>query len=458
MAITIHQQPDPHSAISTPLIITASSTNSSNDGFKYVVRVSFVDLPDVNATEYVVSPNPNFYMVFDLVSSARPFLRLLNQQADGSPTGVHSNIIYNESTINITEDFDGLPGVFYYKGSIACACRVLEGWDIDGVFTVNEESETGVSCVIYNFLDFTTRDGYKPSLLAQIGHENGDQSRLMSDRLPSTYYWQYAESVSLNPGNAIYVPTRESDWGVWTIRQYQEEGSIADQAKKIKLSILPNSGPPVQQIYPFTYKEFSHIPVYPANLNASTLSGILKPQDYPNWKAIYFQILNDDDEQTSMTYVMFNVDRPQTGICNCHEYTPIRLAWVGRRGGWEYYNFNMLSEQEYATEQKISKRIVGNYGDVSSSTDFTFNTFDESERVVYKKIDKFITCSTDKLQQGEWEFLKGLILSKQVHWVHDDGAHTPVIVQDSNIRVRNINAKTLEPITIRIKVAQEQPN
>jgi hypothetical protein len=54
--------------------------------------------------------------------------------------------------------------------------------------------------------------------------------------------------------------------------------------------------------------------------------------------------------------------------------------------------------------------------------------------------------------------LKGLILSKQVHWVHDDGTHTPVIVQDSNIRVRNINAKTLEPLTIRIKVAQDQPN
>jgi hypothetical protein len=118
----------------------------------------------------------------------------------------------------------------------------------------------------------------------------------------------------------------------------------------------------------------------------------------------------------------------------------------------------MLSEQEYATEQKVSKRIVGNYGDVSESTDFTFNTFDESEQVVYKKIDKFITCATEKLQQGEWEFLKGLILSKQVHWVHDDGTHTPVIVQDSNIRVRNINAKTLEPLTIRIKVAQDQPN
>jgi hypothetical protein len=282
----------------------------------------------------------------------------------------------------------------------------------------------------------------------------------MSDRLPSTYYWQYAETVGLNLSNTIYIPVRESDWGVWDIRAYFATDAITEPYY-IKLSILPNSGPPVQQDYLFNdVPWWSHLPIYPANLNASTIAGIPKPEDYPNWKAIYFQIFNIDDEQTSMTYVMFNVDRPQTGICNCHDYTPIRLAWVGRRDGWEYYNFNMLSEQEYATEQKVSKRIVGNYGQVSESNtgDFTFDTFDESERVVYKKIDKFITCSTEKLQQGEWEFLKGLILSKQVHWVHDDGTHTPVIVQDSNIRVRNINAKTLEPLTIRIKVAQDQPN
>jgi len=452
MAITIHQQPDPHSAISTPLIITASSTNSSNDGFKYVVRLQYGGIFD---SSFYVSPNPSNYLVFDIAPAIKPFLLNVPLSGDGSNLGsIHSS--YNEFYLNVFESNGGFP----YNGLITITTTIEEAWDIDGVFTISDVGGEQIAPVVYNFLDFTTRNGYKPSLLAQIGHEDGDQSRLMSDRLPSTYYWQYAESVSLNPGNAIYVPTRESDWGVWSIRQWMGgESVVADNARKIRLSILPNSGPPVQQIYDLATEEtFSHICVYPANLNASTLAGIIKPQDYPNWKAIYFQVLNDDDEQVSMTYVMFNVDRQQTGICNCHEYTPIRLAWVGRRGGWEYYNFNMLSEQEYATEQKVSKRIVGNYGDVSSSTDFTFNTFDESERVVYKKIDKFITCSTDKLQQGEWEFLKGLILSKEVHWVHDDGTHTPVIVQDSNIRVRNINAKTLEPLTIRIKVAQDQPN
>jgi hypothetical protein len=453
MAITIHQQPDKHSAISTPLILTAASTNSSNDGFRYKVKLEMENGDDL---VFIISQNQNGMLVYDVAPSVRQYMRnnighLLDSESQGS---VHS--IYASVNINIIEQQN------YYNtaGFQIIGIKILEGWNIAGVFTENEGSQVDLTIFVYNFLDFTIRNGYKPSLLAQIGHEDGDQSRLMSDRLPSTYYWQYAETVGLSLPNNIFVPVRESDWGVWDIRAHFTTDAITEPYY-IKLSILPNIGSPVQQDYLFNdVPWWSHLPIYPANLNASTIAGIPKPEDYPNWKAIYFQVFNIDDEQVSMNYVMFNVDRPQTGICNCHDYTPIRLAWVGRRGGWEYYNFNMLSEQEYATEQKVSKRIVGNYGDVSESNtgDFTFDTFDESERVVYKKIDKFITCSTDKLRQGEWEFLKGLILSKQVHWVHDDGTHTPVIVQDSNIRVRNINAKTLEPLTIRIKVAQEQPN
>lgn len=454
MAITIHQQPDVNTAISTPLIVTASSTNSGNDGFKYVVRIQ---IPfSAETAEFFINKNPNDYLTFDLAPFARPFMRnIIGGMAAGfNKLSVHSD--YSDAQINIGEESD----IYKYAGSAQFVIGVLEAYNVSGVFTINEGSIVYVNGNVrtYNFLDFSIRNGYKPSLLAQIGHEDGDQSRLMSDRLPSTYYWQFAETVSLNQSNAIYVPTRESDYGQWDARlAYTSDGII--EPYKVRLSILPSAGAPVQQEFiAGESSAFTHLPLYPANLNASTLPDILKPSDYPNWKAIYFQILNEADEQVSMTYVMFNVDRAQTGLCTCHDYEVVRLAWVGRRGGWEYYNFTMLSETEYQTEQKTAKKVVGNYGEVASGTDFTFNTFDESEFVTYKKIDKFITASTEKLQQGEWEFLKGLILSKQVHWVHDDGTHTPVIIQDTNFRVKNLQAKTLEPLQVRFKIAQDQPN
>jgi len=302
MAITIHQQPDEHSAISTPLIITASSTNSSNDGFKYVVRLDIAG----NQIRYIVSPNPNDYLVFNIVSSVTQYLRNISgnldqADADGS---VHSITRGDQINIAETQAFDGSAG-FQASG-----IKIWEAWDVDGVFAINEASQITLAYRFYNYLDFTTRDGYKPSLLARIGHEDGDQSRLMSDRLPSTYYWQYASSLGLNLDNTIYIPVRESDWGVWDIRGPYSTDSITEP-NYIRLQIFANNGTPTTvDIGLEDQMAWSHLPIYPANLNASTFGGIIKPEDFPNWRFILFKIFNSSDEQVSMNYVMFNVDRP----------------------------------------------------------------------------------------------------------------------------------------------------
>ena len=455
MAITIHQQPDLHSAISTPLIVTATSTNSNNDGFKFVVQVD-TGL-NLSLNDMYISANNNGYLVYDVAPMMRPYMRNLNYiESTLGLNGGSIHNLYNPNFLNINEQYAGTQ--IPHAGCTIIDVSIKEGWNVDGVFTINNPSEVNFNIVVYNFQDFGIRNGYKPDLLATIGHNEGDQSRLMSDRLPTTYDWPAARFVGISQPNAIYIPVREADYGQWGVRTAISEGT-GSTASKVRLSILPNSGPPVQEVYsldPITL--WAHLPLYPANLNESTLPDILKPSDYPNWKAIYFQILNESDEQVSMNYVMFNVDHPQYGECSCHGYEIVRLAWVGRRGGWEYQNFTLLSETEYETEQKTAKRVVGNYGNVQSSTDFYFNPIDESEFVTYKKINKFVTCNTDILQPGEWEFLKGLILSKQVHWVHDDGTHTPVIIQDSNFKVRNPKSKAREALTVRFKVAQDQSN
>jgi len=446
VAITIHQQPDLHSAISTPLIITASSTNIGNTGFQWIVKL---DIADDNVV-YIVSPNPNGYLVFDLVPCVKQYMRnnVAHLETADTEGSVHS--ITRDDQINIPET-----QVFYTtSGFQGVGIKIFEGYEVGGVFTENEDSQTTLQVNLYNYLDFTIRDGYKPSLLAQIGHENGDQSRLMSDRLPSTH----ARPLALNFGfaaNCIFVPVYETDWGVWDIRgRYATDG--INEPHKIKLQIFASNGTPTtDEIVLEDQPSWSHLPIYPANLNASSL-GLFKPEDYPNWKAILFQILDVDGNQMSMTYIMYNASVFLNA--GCEDYDRVRLAWVGRRGGWEYFNFIKKSETEYSADQKIAKRVVGNYGAVAEGNDFTFNVYDESDVVTYKRIDKFIVCQSDFLQAGEWEFIKGLFLSKQVHIVNLDGTHTPVIVQDTNYNAKNPKFKGLEQLTIRLKIAQEQPN
>jgi hypothetical protein len=448
VAITIHQEPDRHSAISTPLIITASSTNVANTGFKYVVRLTIAG----KEVEYIVSPNPNDYLVFNIVSSVTQFMRNISgnlSEAD-SQGSVHS--ITRADAINIAEAKTSPSSAGFQQ----LAVIIWEAWDVGGVFDINEASQIDLDFYLYNYLDFTIRDGYKPSLLAQIGHENGDQSRLMSDRLPSTHVRPLALNLGVGFSNVIYIPVYETDWGVWDIRGRYDADSI-NEPYKIKLQIFASNGTPTTAEFVLEDKmSWSHLPIYPANLNASTLSGIIKPEDFPNWRFILFQILKSDDTQVSMNYIMYNASVFLNA--GCEDYDRVRLAWVGRRDGWEYQNFIKKSETEYATDQKIAKRVVGNYGAVGEGNDFTFNVYDESDVVTYKRIDKFIVCQSDFLQAGEWEFMKGLVLSKQVHIVNLDGTHTPVIVQDTNYNAKNPKFKGLEQLTIRLKIAQEQPN
>jgi hypothetical protein len=446
VAITIHQQPDLHSAISTPLIITASSTNIGNTGFQWIVKLNIAG----DNVVYIVSPNPNGYLVFDLVPCVKQYMRNNVAHLDQADTDGSVHSITRADQINIPET-----QLFYTtSGFQDVGIKIFEGYEVGGVFTENESSQMDLNLYLYNYLDFTIRDGYKPSLLAQIGHENGDQSRLMSDRLPATH----VRPLALNFGfsaNCIFIPVYETDWGVWDIRgRYATDG--INEPHKIKLQIFASNGTPTtDEIVLEDQPSWSHLPIYPANLNASSL-GLFKPEDYPNWKAILFQILDADGNQMSMTYIMYNAAVFLNA--GCEDYDRVRLAWVGRRGGWEYFNFIKKSETEYSADQKIAKRVVGNYGAVGEGNDFTFDVYDESDVVTYKRIDKFIVCQSDFLQAGEWEFMKGLVLSKQVHIVNLDGTHTPVIVQDTNYNAKNPKFKGLEQLTIRLKIAQEQPN
>jgi hypothetical protein len=402
--------------------------------------------------EYIVSPNPNDYLVFNIVSSVTQFMRNISGnlgQAD-SQGSVHS--ITRADAINIAEGQTSPSSAGFQQ----LAVIIWEAWDVGGVFDINEASQIDLDLYLYNYLDFTIRDGYKPSLLAQIGHENGDQSRLMSDRLPATHLRPLALNLGVGFSNVIYIPVYETDWGVWDIRGRYDNDNISEPYK-IKLQIFASNGTPTTAEFVLVDQSYwSHLPIYPANLNASSLGGIIKPQDYPNWKVILFQILKPDDTQMSMTYIMYNASVFLNA--GCEDYDRVRLAWVGRRGGWEYFNFIKKSETEYATDQKIAKRVVGNYGAVGEGNDFTFDVYDESDVVTYKRIDKFIVCQSDFLQAGEWEFMKGLVLSKQVHIVNLDGTHTPVIVQDTNYNAKNPKFKGLEQLTIRLKIAQDQPN
>ena len=446
MAITIHQQPSKHSAIGSKLVIIGSSTNSGNSGFMYAVNYTngFAD-----AFMYV-APNPHGRFVFDPTHLVKPYMRNNQRLQDWSDTdSVHS---IAADPIGVTETPQD--NYMLASGLLQNSITIEEAWNVNGVLTINTGSEQTITFFSYN-AQLSLQKGLNYDYLQDIGYQDGLQSRIMSDRLPSTHFWPDAAANGLG-GDYIYIPAYESDWGQWSIRQTDIDNIV--DAPKVRLSLLPNSGPPVQIVLDLNngFDTYNNCGLWPANINASPIAGIPKPQDYPNWKAIYFQVLNDAEDIISQSYIMYNAAR----FGQCYNDEPkIRLAWVGRRGGWEYFNFCQNSFEEYATEKKIAHRAIGNYGDVADGAPFSFNSFDESEIVTDMAVQKFVNASSDWIQDGEREFLKGLFLSKQVHWVQDDGSHIPVIVQSDGYQVKKVYGRgPLFKLDIKVKIAQEQFN
>jgi len=172
-----------------------------------------------------------------------------------------------------------------------------------------------------------------------------------------------------------------------------------------------------------------HVGVFPANLNDDTSIGVQKPSDYYNWRYISVRVMNNGIVNKSCQYILYNAQL--YGSYDCH-WNNIRLAWVNSRGGWDYFNFNKKSETSLNIERKRYQRVL---------FDGTTNIFNANARGLTERgniVNKQIQATSDWIQEGEFEFLKSLFMSNEVHWIQDDGTYIPVNVEDTTYLKRII--------------------
>jgi hypothetical protein len=188
--------------------------------------------------------------------------------------------------------------------------------------------------------------------------------------------------------------------------------------------------------------EVEGIPIYPANLENNT-DGLPIPSAYPNWTHYTLEILNSAGTLVrSYPYVFFNAEK--FGLQDCR-FDVVRLAWVSSRMGYDYQNFTKRSENSYNLERRQWRQVLPNQY-ISSSRQLT-----DRQNVV----TKILTITSDWLQEGEFEFLKNLIISNQVQIVNEDGTQTPVSVQETNYVSRKERTGRLYNLTLKIAYSQE---
>ena len=410
MAITIVDSPYEWTPAGQKLMYVASSTNVGETGFRYRIRV-VIDSTGDEYTFYIPAHPTDDNLYYDLAS-------LVKLRNDESTTALHNH------TLSLNETAG--------KGYDVYDVYIGEAWIVSGALTYNAGSEELWTGVVMNGY-YQVTDGYKPN----VATGNRDiryamtfnDSYVMSDRKNNTHKWRYADSFNIAPASSrVYIPVRESDYGVLTLPV--DDTYMVNDVFKVRVFINKADGTNTAN-YDILLNDgvIEHVGVFPANLNADTSIGVQKPSDYVNWRYISVRVMNNGIVNKSCQYILYNAQL--YGSYDCH-WNNIRLAWVNSRGGWDYFNFNKKSETSLNIERKRYQRVL---------FDGTTNIFNANARGLTERgniVNKQIQATSDWIQEGEFEFLKSLFMSNEVHWIQDDGTYIPVNVEDTTYLKRII--------------------
>lgn len=428
MALTIEHEPYGWSVRGERILFDVTSDNSGNDGFR--LGVSVTDTSNLQTYTFMLTVDVDGHFYYDLST-------LAVMRYDESYPTLHSNDTYHEETNG--------NGWRYYT------VVLTEYWLIGGVLTPNTADAVSREIIVIN-ATYQMSDGYKPNPNAIVPQPTRyacstfAKGYAISDYKINTHVWHARYSVMSTVYNdACYIPVRNADYGLLyaTFNSVQLTNNAAD---KYKIVLYRSSGPS----YSWTSDSMGNlymvgIGCYPANLNDND-GYPYKPQDYPDWAYYVVTLVTSGGANCSNPYVFYNADT--YGQTDC-KYDVVRLAWVGSRGGFNYFNFIKKSERSFTIDRKQYKTTRWR-----SAEPF----YVSSDRVLIDRnnaVTQQLTITTDWLQEGEYEYLRGIFTSNQLHIVNSDGTMTPVSVTDTSYVQRQIRDGKMYNLQVKLTYSQD---
>jgi len=425
MAITIEDQPYKWAIRGQKLMIIAISDEISNPGFRYGVDVTI----EGKLYSFYVSAAPDDRLYFDLSPLVDDMRNVL---------GANSHYA-TDDTVDDNSKLD-------------ISFTLSENWIVNGVLTVNAGSVVSGEPMIAINGYFQVIDGYKPNVLTgsakvQRSLTSFLTSLPMSDRFGGMHVNKYQSSWAFgSTNNLIWIPVFESDYGLLSIpgNDTYLTNNVVDT---YRIGMFPATGLPVTETLSLNGYDIEGLPVYPANLNDFTTLTV-KPSLFPNWRCYTVSVFNGVS-QKSKAFIFYNAGVYGQRDCN---YYNMRLAFVNSKGGWDYFNFIKKSETTDEIERKKFRRVLFN------GTTAVFKATDRGLQERRNLVQQVITITSDFISEGEFQFLRSLLVSNQVEWLTQDAGKNisiPVNLDDTSYVEKNTRDGKLYNVTLKMRIANE---
>ena len=366
------------------LVHVFSSTNVLQPKFKFIVDIyNGVVAPPSYKFRLLISPEPIYnYGVADVHRLIEGFLSSdLGDETATTGITTNPNSIYNYR-IDVGEQYE-VAGVITDFPSLFSTSNILA---INSALTRNE------------FIDFDFND-----YLTNTSNDNFLTRSPLTQKIgEADFGWLYLLPFDANNPDAVEIKTYDSSGvllGTWKIDN--TTSFFTDAEKHLK--------------FPSGTKNLNQI-------DNSFLSLGVQPIITSNTAKYEIRLLNNISAPISKT-MTFNIDKP------C-KYPQQRLIFLNSLGGFDAFNFNLVSTTSFDLERKFYKKNPNRL----TATDYLYKRTDREKIQYFTKSTKKMKLTSDWISEEESEWLRELVESPEIYLQTDKGLEA----------ISNIAAKTYE--------------
>jgi len=421
MAVTITNTFNDVVALQRPLVLTASSTNTAQEKFRYVLTV------DINSTEVIKvkqQANAGGDVHFDLYQIIKDYFE--NKYLDGG-TEIHK----------IITTVDGDDTALFVE--LNCYEEYADSATLAPVERPLNNDTASFICINTTF-QFT--DGVTPTLAGVYEFNNDTTEISWLTNMPTTQKTragEYATAAILASDFRGAVSTSLR----YSITFYEADGTQISTANITRATIgmadfiATKSTANAAKLYQF-------IPVGYQNLEDQSFNTSIRPSTQANLAYYAINVFDNSGDYITKTY--------RFDIADCSKYTPIQLAWVNSLGAWDYYTFELASIETLNIQRET---ITTNYGNWNAGAVFSYSQYERGEMVTKIEADKEYTVNSDWLDDEYFVWLQELLMSKDVYYCNSDGTFNPIILTDNSYEIKSELNKKLNSLTLKFKLAHK---
>ena len=403
MAITIITAPLTYVPAYNPIIVTASSTNTAQQNFRYIVQVIF-SYPSVVTKTFKMSARPDGFLLFDAHRVVENYLSYDFSIGDDTDSITCPNS-YASFIVDIGEEYGATPAEYLSladTGNINAINAAVRhsvasfGGETD-LINLNIPTQyqmlTGTLSTTRKFLTTAPRDGIK----------------ICDD---ANFYLHITTGATTEPIKL-------------KLDVYDESGGLLGTEIKtltVSTALVLRYGVGTKNINEW---------------NAAYLVG-----------ASYYTITLCDNTPAALgETIRFNID------CGCSKYDEsFRLHWLNPLGGFDAFTFNQKFDRSFNIKKANYTKILGT---VNGSGAFSYVASQAGKVLFDSRATESIKINSDWVTETENDWLFTLAKSTQVFWEIDADTYAPVTLTNNSYKQQTYAGKKLFNAEFTIEISNE---